>query len=368
MPPLRTEETPLWLRHLHWLLILALIPLAISLLRKGDDGREFSDRLMETLDQVPSEAKQRIVNSLMNLEEGKGSLNDIFEAIPDHRLAGALLPRHSWGHWLFALIAAIAFMAFFLFLASDASAQPWHLLGVGLFTATLGILFLLLVQLMAQLSHGIWFRGSGIAILIFYFIKLIGFSYQAALDPDNGFVLSFIGFTLGVGFCEEVCKALPVLARFRGDLPLRWRGAFLWGMASGVGFGVSEGITYSSDYYNGIHGSSIYLVRFISCVALHALWSGSVAITIYRRQDLLQQQRSWYEYLPVLFTFVAIPMVLHGLYDTLLKKDMNGAALAVAAGSFVYLAFQISRLNTADDVAAEKRLLREYRKRRAAMS
>jgi hypothetical protein len=33
-----------------------------------------------------------------------------------------------------------------------------------------------------------------------------------------------------------------------------------------------------------------------------------------------------------------MPMVLHGLYDTLLKKDYSVGALVVAVVSFVYLA------------------------------
>ena len=36
-------------------------------------------------------------------------------------------------------------------------------------------------------------------------------------------------------------------------------------------------------------------------------------------------------------------MVLHGLYDTLLKKDMNVWALVIALASFAWLAFQIER-------------------------
>jgi hypothetical protein len=38
---------------------------------------------------------------------------------------------------------------------------------------------------------------------------------------------------------------------------------------------------------------------------------------------------------------VAVPMVLHGLYDTLLKKDHSGWALATAVVSFVWLIYQI---------------------------
>ena len=42
--------------------------------------------------------------------------------------------------------------------------------------------------------------------------------------------------------------------------------------------------------YNGIHGAKIYLVRFLSCVSLHAMWLGSVALMMYRNQDFLDTE------------------------------------------------------------------------------
>ena len=77
---------------------------------------------------------------------------------------------------------------------------------------------------------------------------------------------------------------------------------------------------------------------------------------------------SWYEYIPRLYLIVGVPMILHGLYDTLLKKEMSAIALGVAVLSFLFLAFQISRLHGEDDEEAHKAMLREYKRRRAAMS
>jgi hypothetical protein len=116
---------------------------------------------------------------------------------------------------------------------------------------------------------------------------------------------------------------------------------------------------------NGISGPGTYVVRFVSCVALHALWTGSVAITLNQKQGLIQEGLPWYEYIPRLYLIVGIPMVLHGLYDTLLKKELTAA---VAVLSFVFLAFQISRLHGEDDEEARQEMLREYKRRRAALS
>ena len=197
---------------------------------------------------------------------------------------------------------------------------------------------------------------------------MIGLSYRAALDPENGFWVSFLGFTAGVGLCEEICKAVPVVWRDCRNTDDNWRGAFLWGLASGAGFGIAEGVIYSANYYNGITGSGIYLVRFLSCVALHALWTGSVAIAIQQKQHWLHKAEHWHDLVAPVLVYIAVPMVLHGLYDTLLKKDMNGIALLVALASFGYLAFQISRLHSVDDAAASAALLREYKRRRKVMA
>jgi RsiW-degrading membrane proteinase PrsW (M82 family) len=103
---------------------------------------------------------------------------------------------------------------------------------------------------------------------------------------------------------------------------------------------------YSVDHYNGVVGLDTYLVRFLSCVALHAIWTGSVAILIYRRTS--PGGPGFAEFDPGSFTFVewigqvlavlAMPALLHGLYDTCLKKEMYGIAILVAVASFGYLA------------------------------
>jgi RsiW-degrading membrane proteinase PrsW (M82 family) len=340
-PPV--SERP-WLKHLHWLLVLALIPLALSLLRSGAE-EDFATRLDETLDQATPEQRERALALLRTLQEGKDSVELLFDVLPGGKLGGALLPRHTLLHWALAAGSAVGFLGFFLLLARDRAAEPRHLLAVGLFTATVGIVVLLLFQLVADLSQGVWLTGGNVVVIVFYLVKFVGYSYRAALDPESGFFLSFVGYTLGVGLCEEVVKALPLFWLYRRPCDQSWRGAFLWGLASGAGFGIAEGIIYSASFYNGISGPGMYLVRFISCVALHAVWTGSVAITLNQKQELIQQDMAWYEFIVPVLRIVGVPMVLHGLYDTLLKKEMNGWALAVAVLSFGFLAYQISRLH-----------------------
>jgi hypothetical protein len=139
LPPLSSNETPMWLRHLHWVLALAMIPLAVSLLHSDANRDDIVGRLKTTIETAPPEAQVRIIRKLDQLEQGHGTLNELFEELPGGKLAGAFLPRNSWLHWAFALVSAVLFLGFCMLLAVDKSAEPLHLLLVGLFTATIGI-------------------------------------------------------------------------------------------------------------------------------------------------------------------------------------------------------------------------------------
>jgi len=113
-------------------------------------------------------------------------------------------------------------------------------------------------------------------VLIFYIVKFIGFSYRAAWTRKTGFILSFLDLRSAsdlrrVSEGPARSLALPPIERTE----LAW--SVSMGVGVGAGFGIAEGIMYSSRYYNGLAGPGIYFVRFISCVALHALWSGSSA-------------------------------------------------------------------------------------------
>ncbi|HEV3204336.1 MAG TPA: PrsW family glutamic-type intramembrane protease, partial [Gemmataceae bacterium] len=224
------------------------------------------------------------------------------------------------------------------------STNPRDLILIGLFTGIVGVSFLLAVQFLAYYAHGFWVSGGGAVTIILLILNFIEFSYRSALDPNTNILWSFLGFTFGVGLLEELCKAAPLIFYYRNCETMSWRGACRWGLASGVGFGVAEAISYAADFYNGIETEGIYVVRFVSCVGLHGIWSASAGITLYRCQHLIQGDLEWKDYIWPLIRVLGIAMVLHGLYDTLLKKDMFEMALAVAVVSFGWLAWQIESL------------------------
>ncbi len=248
--------------HLIWVLLLALVPLGISTVAEGEPVEK---RLQETLRQHPDAAAR--------LDQAE-SIGDFLSSLPEKKLIGAHLPHGTWVHWGYAALSAFLFLAFLTQTFPNSAAGPSRIFWTGVATGTAGILLLLGFQWVAMFTQGFMLRGRGIIVLLFYIVKFIGFSYRSALDPENGFVLSFMGFTCGVGLCEELCKALPVVIFLRGNGYAGWKSACVVGLASGVGFGVSEGIMYSSDHYNGVAVGLTYLVRFASCVALHAIWAG----------------------------------------------------------------------------------------------
>ena len=329
--------------HWHWLLALAMIPLAISIAMPTPPVME---RLQSVFDEHPE-----LFDKLEQLQS-REQFFEFVASLPDGRVPGAHLARNTVVHWSYALVAAAIFLALIIAMFPGSKARPGQLLMFGLLTGTVGIVLLISFQWVAEFTQNVQLRRvRGIIGLLFYIVKFIGFSYRCATDGETGFVLSFVGFTCGVGLCEELCKALPLAFYLGASRDANWRSACLVGLASGIGFGISEGIMYSSDYYNGIAPGLTYLVRFASCVTLHAVWASSVAMLMYNNQDYLPGQNNdfgWDTVLSFVACYLGIAMVLHGLYDTLLKQELEVAALAVAAASFGWWSWLLYRQTAAE--------------------
>ncbi|MFI5378760.1 MAG: PrsW family glutamic-type intramembrane protease [Tepidisphaerales bacterium] len=330
------------------LLLLALLPLVYTTFH---DRPSIADRFKQSI-----QAHPEVVDDLKKIgDDSQLTLDGLLDHFPGHRLDGAMLARDSFGHWGIALLSAAAYFALMLLIFRTAHRYTRSLLLSGLFTGTVGIIMLILFQYAADFTQGMWVRGSGKLTILFYIVKFIGFSYRCAEDPSNGMLASFFGFTFGVGLCEELCKVIPVLRGLCSHPEdMNWRKACLWGLASGVGFGVAEGIMYSGRYYNGILGADIYLVRFASCVALHAIWAATAAIFLYRNRATVLSADSLWGIIGYALMFSAIPMLLHGLYDTLLKKEHPAWALALAMASFAVLAFAIERAKSGEPETDEE--------------
>jgi hypothetical protein len=85
----------------------------------------------------------------------------------------------------------------------------------------------------------------------------------------------------------------------------------------------------------------MYVVRFVSCVALHAAWTATIACTMYRRSDLGGGE--FFEILLAIAIWIGVPVLLHGMYDTLLKHGFNGWALVTAILTIGWMAYAVER-------------------------
>lgn len=326
-----------WLGFTYPILGLFLLPLLFYL---PQEHVGVEQRLRDTVARQPEQVTGQIAG--LPSRGGKKPLEAVLRVLPANRLDGALLPRRTWLHWAFGIASAALFVGMLLVIFPGRTAPLPQLLLIGLLTSTVGLLFLFGVQYLAVASIGMpWFGGSGFAIVASFFLKLVGFSYLAALDPNVGLVGSAAGFTLGVGLCEELCKAFPMIQDIRHNPRMEWQGFCRWGLASGIGFGVAEAIRYSAEFYNGLEPGGVYVVRFLSCVALHAIWAAAAGIMLYRERALFRGPMAWHQWVLPLLAALGVPMVLHGLYDTLLKKQLHQQALIVAVVSFAWLAFLI---------------------------
>lgn len=309
-----------WRGNLFWLLLLAMLPLAWAALGPHLVTRPtFEQRVEKTLDDNPAVRDAYDFNDDMSLEQ----FEEMLDKLPGRRIQGALLARGSVWHWLMALASAFLFIAAVSrALPSDDPPRAKELWLTALFTGTLGVLVLIGLQISGQFC-------------------CLGAFYLAADHPDAPFGPSLIGFVFGVGFCEEFVKCLPVLLKlYRREL-LSWRAAAIIGMASGAGFGISEGVLYASRYYNGIEALDTYLVRFCSTVALHAVLSAACGVMIHRKQEHLMEDLNPFNWTMTLMAIIVMPILLHGLYNALAKHDFPAASLAVAIGSFVWFWYLI---------------------------
>ncbi len=136
---------------------------------------------------------------------------------------------------------------------------------------------------------------------------------------NQGLVFRLLGFVLGVGLLEELCKALPVyLLLYRSQKLQDPLSAAFYGAMSGLGFAIAEGAAYSFRYAVGLSKGQLGLgayvaantIRFVSLPLFHAILAGIVGYFI-GLAVINPSRRS-----ALCFIGIAIAATLHGLYNT----------------------------------------------------
>jgi RsiW-degrading membrane proteinase PrsW (M82 family) len=166
-------------------------------------------------------------------------------------------------------------------------------------------------------------------IALFFILQLVVFTIWDILRLPNwpginllygltesDFVLfRLIGYVFGVGLLEEAVKAIPLLwIIYRAKEPYIPQSLVFYGLMSGIAFGVFEGVQYQMmvnsqlDYANAFF---MNVARLTSLPFLHAVWAGMAGYFI-AFANLYPKYR-----LSLYFLAIAVPAVIHGLYDTL---------------------------------------------------
>jgi protease PrsW len=182
------------------------------------------------------------------------------------------------------------------------------------------------------------FFGTGFfsisLLLLIYQIPPLNLVSQLAMTP-NLFV-SMVTFIFGVGLPEETCKALAlfIVAVRLGPVPPQTM--LFYGLMSGLGFGIYEGVGYqmgrniafssgSGEYYYLLN-----LMRLTSLPFLHSIWTGIAGYFIgFATQFPDRRYGLW-------IVAIGLPALFHGLYNAF-SGSLLGFAFAILSVLTLYL-------------------------------
>ncbi len=126
------------------------------------------------------------------------------------------------------------------------------------------------------------FFGTGIVsmpiLLCIYYIPPFGF--LLGLTQSSAFAMRLLGMFTSVAIPEEICKALVLLLILKfTKAPLQPKTLLFYGLMSGLGFGIYEGVSYQTgrNWDASDNAAEYYLynlMRLTSLPFLHAIWTG----------------------------------------------------------------------------------------------
>jgi RsiW-degrading membrane proteinase PrsW (M82 family) len=147
-----------------------------------------------------------------------------------------------------------------------------------------------------------------------------------------------MAYVLAVGLPEELCKALTLFALLKRTDPLPPQSMVFYGLMSGLGFGIYEGVDYQMGRnFRYASGEAEYyllnLARVTTLPFLHAMWTGIAGYFIGFAGLYPRRQRG------LILIAVGLPAVLHGLYNTFNQSIIGlGFALLTVLALNLYLA------------------------------
>lgn len=204
------------------------------------------------------------------------------------------------------------------FLIKITSASVFTFYAIALYFSLIWGLFFYTVFKTAQVSvkKSIYIFFT-VQLLIFILVSLLDINqfnpFYRLIDEGNSFINRIIGYTFGVGIFEELIKLIPVYFFIKYNKePLLPQTVVFYGLISGIGFGVFEGVIYQISVNSKLdYNTSFFMniARLTSLPFLHAVWSGISSYFI--AFCFLYPTKRFTMFLLAIF----IPAILHGLYD-----------------------------------------------------
>lgn len=202
----------------------------------------------------------------------------------------AFAPAAWFGYWAIALYFSVLWALFFYYLFRTTQVVRKLCVLCFFFTGLVAITALLALQ------------------------QIPPWSFLYAMTQSPNFLVRASGMIFGVGVHEELCKATILfwLVRRPGSLLIPQTVVF-YGIISGLGFGIYEGVSYQRTLNREQVVDLAYflnIARLTSLPFLHAIWTGIAGYFIsFAALFPAKRYALW-------SLAVIIPAVLHGLYDT----------------------------------------------------
>ncbi len=204
------------------------------------------------------------------------------------------------------------------------------------------------------------FMGTGLVSisLLVAFFQLPYISLPASWINSDLPAARAAAFFVWVAFPEELCKVLMIYVLSKRSVTFLPRTMAYYGMISGLGFGIHEGLDYQLDRNISFAESQaeylfLNLLRLTSLPVLHAVWTGIAAYFL--------GFAYLYRHRLVSLTLIGltIPSVLHALFNT-----FNGTltSLGISLMSLLLLILYLSKHDAFDIFLGRDQYLRSRAK------
>lgn len=202
----------------------------------------------------------------------------------------AILGTLSVAYWAIALYFSALWALFFYYLFKTSQVKAPLCILCFFFTGIISIAVLLVLQSIPPWSLIYPFANSG------------------------NFFSRALGMFFAVGLNEEICKAAIIfwLVRRPGSI-LTPQTVVFYGMISGLGFGIYEGVAYQQTVNRAQGVDTAYflnIARLTSLPFLHAIWTGIAAYFISFSALVPKKKHGLW------ILAIVIPAALHAIYNT----------------------------------------------------